>query len=89
MTDRAHSLTVALEHNARNDDLESLMSAILLLRGVVGVEMNVADAAAYTYEHRADMTMFELLLAVRSAIAKGGMAQAIKALDAVDERPTL
>ncbi len=89
MTDRAHSLTIALERDTQDDDLESLMAAIRQLRGVAGVEMNVADAAAYTYEYRADMRMQGLFMAILSAIQKGGLAKATKALEAVEPRPVL
>ena len=89
MTDRIHSLTVTLERDTRDDDIQPVIAAILQLRGVVGVEMHVADPAAYAYEHRADMQMQELILAIYKAIGGGGIKRAIKALEDVDPRPVL
>ena len=53
MTDRFHSLTVALSGDSREDDAEALMNAIRLLRGVLDVAGNVSDAGAWTAERRA------------------------------------
>lgn len=53
MTDRLHSLTVVLDKNIRVDDAEELLKAIGLLRGVLDVRGNVADAESYMAESRA------------------------------------
>lgn len=53
MTDRIHSLTVVLEHNIRDDDIELLIKAIKMIRWVNEVVPIVADSAAYMAESRA------------------------------------
>ena len=52
MTDRFHSLTVALDHDMRADDAEVLMDAIRCLRWVVGVTGNVVGLDLWTAEMR-------------------------------------
>jgi hypothetical protein len=47
MTDRLDTLTVALETDMREDDAQALISAIQQLRGVLKVEGNVTDPAAW------------------------------------------
>lgn len=46
MTDRINQLTVILERDMRDDDVEGLMQAILLLRGVLNVRPIVEDQVA-------------------------------------------
>jgi hypothetical protein len=53
VTDRFHSLTVALTDDLREDDAERLIDAIKLLRGVAGVKGNVSDPGFYTAVIRA------------------------------------
>lgn len=53
MTERFHSLTVALTHDIREDDVEALMNAIRCLQGVVAVEGIVADPVSMMAEARA------------------------------------
>lgn len=43
MTDRVSGLYVILEQDIREDDVEELVQAIRLLRGVLTVETHVAD----------------------------------------------
>ena len=43
MTDRYNALTVMLDRHIRSDDAEPLISAIMLLKGVLRVEPHVAD----------------------------------------------
>lgn len=43
MTDRINGLYVILEKDIREDDVEDLVNAIRLLRGVLKVETHVAD----------------------------------------------
>ena len=42
MTDRYHSLTVALDKDVRQDDCQPLMDAICQMRGVIDVRGNVS-----------------------------------------------
>jgi len=53
MTNRFHSLTVALTDDIREDDAQCLVEAIKLLRGVAGVKGNVSDPGFYTAVVRA------------------------------------
>jgi hypothetical protein len=43
MTDRLNALTIVLENDMRDDDAESLIKAIHMLRGVLSVTPNVVD----------------------------------------------
>lgn len=43
MTDRVKGLVVALETDIREDDVQVLVNAIKMLRGVLAVETKVAD----------------------------------------------
>lgn len=47
MTDRIQHLTVALDHDIRTDDVQPLIDAIMLLRGVLTVRGNVVDHATF------------------------------------------
>lgn len=53
MTDRFHSLTVALDADIRADDAEAIMAAIRQLRGVLTVTGNVVSADSWVAEQRA------------------------------------
>ena len=61
MTDRIHSLTVVLEHNIRDDDIEPLIKAIKMIRWVNEVVPIVADGAAYMAESRAQTEWASML----------------------------
>ena len=87
MTARVHSLTLVLDGDIREDDLEPLMHALRQFRLVVGVEKNVADAAGYAYQHRADMRIHELFVAIQRAIVIDDLPGAIAALNALEPRP--
>lgn len=52
MTDRFNTITVSLEHDIREDDAETLISAICQLRGVLSVSGNVSDSSAWCAEAR-------------------------------------
>lgn len=43
MTDRVNTLTVVLEHPVRTDDVEEIIAAIRMVRGVLSVEMGEVD----------------------------------------------
>jgi len=53
MTDRINMLSVALESDVREDDVDRLVNAIKQLRGVMDVETHVADPADWLAETRA------------------------------------
>jgi len=49
MTDRIHSLTVVLEKDMRDDDCESIINAINMIRGVLSVKPHISNI----YDHMA------------------------------------
>lgn len=53
MTDRFHSLQVALDQDMREDDAQALMDAIRMMRGVVAVSGAVAGPDSWMAEERA------------------------------------
>jgi hypothetical protein len=46
MTERFNTLTVVLEKDMRDDDAETLLTAIRQMRGVLSVKGNVSDNTA-------------------------------------------
>ena len=48
MTDRINGLTVALDRDYRSDDVEEIVNAIMMIKGVKGVTTSVTDMADYT-----------------------------------------
>jgi len=53
MTDRYHSLTVALDRDIRDDDAEPILMAIRMIKGVLSVKPKVADIDSNMAEDRA------------------------------------
>lgn len=70
MTDRVHSLTVALEKDMRVDDAEALISAISMLRGVLKVEGNITEPGEWAMHERVRREIGEALWAVLYPKAK-------------------
>lgn len=66
MTDRINSLTVVLEEDMRADDAQSLIDAILHLRGVAEVATNVSDHTFYLAQTRARLELWNKLMKVIS-----------------------
>ena len=64
MTDRVKALTVALEQDTRDDDVEGLIDAIRRLRGVLAVTSTIVDAGSWTADERARADLGRKLLAV-------------------------
>jgi hypothetical protein len=52
MTAKFNSLTIVLESDVREDDAQTLINAILMLKGVLSVEGNVPSFADYVAESR-------------------------------------
>ena len=61
MTDRVNSLTVALEKDMRDDDIECLIQAIRLFKGVLTVGTNISDSNTYVAEQRCNKNMRQAL----------------------------
>lgn len=51
MTDRIRTLTVALDHDYRDDDAQAILDAIRMVRGVAAVEAEVAGVEVMTAIH--------------------------------------
>jgi hypothetical protein len=64
MTDRIYSLTVALDHDMRDDDVEALVDAIGCLRHVLSVKENVSDPGLWTVDQRVRRELGEALLQI-------------------------
>jgi hypothetical protein len=52
MTDRIKGLTVALSRDIRDDDVDELVNAIMMLKGVSGVTKAKVDMSDYTARMR-------------------------------------
>ena len=62
MTDRIHALTVALDRDIREDDIESLVTVIKHLRYVAGVTAHPVDFQTYAARSIADSEWRKKLL---------------------------
>ena len=63
MTDRIHSLTVVLDEDIRDDDIQGLISALSHFRHVIDVQTNVTDPISLMAEARARNQLTERILA--------------------------
>lgn len=70
MTDRIHSLTVVLDHDMRDDDIQPLIDAIKMMKGVRTVDTHVSDIASHMAEARAFLAAGEELVALASKFFK-------------------
>ena len=61
MTDRYHSLTVALDRDIRDDDAEPILMAIRMIKGVLSVKPKVADMDSNMAEDRARIDLGQKL----------------------------
>jgi len=61
MTDRIHSLNVVLDMDYRSDDVEKIVNAIKMIKGVLSVSMCVADFNSHMAEERAKRELGEKL----------------------------
>ena len=52
MTDRIHAITVALDRDMRDDDVECVLKAIRMLRFVADVTPHVVDMESYSARSR-------------------------------------
>ena len=48
MTDRIKGLTVALDRDYRDDDVQAVVDAIMMIKGVKGVTTSVVEMEDYT-----------------------------------------
>lgn len=71
MTDRISSLTVVLNQDYREDDIETLINAIKLFGDVLDVVPEVADIASYVVERRVKEELTQKLWEVLYPRSKG------------------
>jgi hypothetical protein len=66
MTDRISILFVALEKDTRTDDLEALIAAISMMRGVLRVDSKVSSPTEWLAQSRAKLELRVKLLELLS-----------------------
>jgi hypothetical protein len=66
MTDRYNYLMVVLEENTREDDAESIINAIKMIKGIGTVKPNVVDPNSFILEWRAKNDLIDKLNKVLS-----------------------
>lgn len=64
MTDRIHALTVILEDDVREDDVEAIVQAIRMIRRVLDVKTHVADHRLHAAETRVRQQLGDELMKV-------------------------
>lgn len=64
MTDRIHSITVVLDHDMREDDVQNVIAAIGMIRGVLSVTPHVSDLTSHMAEQRARAELGEKIWTV-------------------------
>ena len=64
MSSQYHSLTVVLEKNLRDEELEPLIHAIGMMRHVLSVKGNVSNLDVHCAEERAKYTVVERLVKI-------------------------
>ena len=63
MTDRIHSVTVALTKNIRIDDAQPILDAIGMIKGVLNVAPNIADSSDWVIRQRVESEIRSRILA--------------------------
>ncbi len=64
MTDRIYALTVVLDKDYRDDDVEAITNAIKMIRGVLKVTNHIATSETYMAQERARRELTEKLWGV-------------------------
>ncbi len=62
MTDRINSVIVVLEQDIRDDDAKSILDAILMVKGVLTVDPQVADIASHVAHRRVTNEILEKVI---------------------------
>jgi hypothetical protein len=72
MTDRIHTLTVALDRDIRDDDIEHVLTAIQMVRGVAAVtDQHVSNMGDWSARQRIRSELGQTMLDVFLAISEG------------------
>ena len=53
MSDRYNAITVVLEKDTRDDDAQDILTALRMIKGVIGVEPNVVNIDSFVSDSRA------------------------------------
>lgn len=61
MTNRYNAVVVSFERDIRDDDAESIINAIRMIKGVVNVDPNVSDINMHVAETRAKIEIINKL----------------------------
>lgn len=64
MTDRTHAFTVVLDREYRVDDAESIVNAIMMVKGVIDVQPHISDVDFYTAREQAKLELRKKLFEV-------------------------
>lgn len=70
MTDRAKGCWVAFNHDIRVDDVEVLVSAIRMIRGVADVQLEITDHADFMARAHVREQLAEKILQLYKEIVK-------------------
>lgn len=73
MTDRINALTVVLDRDIREDDVEWIVNAIRMVKGVLSVEPRVANMTDHIAKVRAEQEMKTRILAALTPSGNGGV----------------
>ncbi len=68
MTDRAKGCFVSFEHDIRVDDVEFLVNAIKMIKGVSEVSLNIADSNDWMNRNRIKSEIREKFLALYESL---------------------
>lgn len=62
MTDRVNALVVSLDKDYRDDDIQCLIDAVMMLKGVKSVDVNVSSIDSIVAESRYKQSVAEKLI---------------------------
>lgn len=64
MTDRINAITVVLENDIRDDDAETILTAIRMVRGVLSATPNVSELSDHIAQERVRRELGDKILEV-------------------------
>ena len=85
MTDRINTLTVVLEHDIRDDDVQPIVDAIGMVRKVLSVTPNVSDMNAHMAEQRASHEWSSMLYSLMRLVGDCTKRKRLKAFLEVED----
>jgi len=78
MTDRIHALTVVLDRDYRDDDVEHITKAIEMIRGVASVDLHVTQMEDHMARERVRRELALTISRFCGAILDGNEIQIVK-----------